>query len=73
MSNLSSDAALAFFIGALVGVGAALLLETRDDETASAMLRQLRREGVPAHLASRHESRQLRNAIALAHRISMKD
>jgi hypothetical protein len=71
---MSSDAALAFFIGALVGVGAALLLESGDDDDdASVVMRQLRQQGLRVHFASRRESRQLRNAIAVARRVWSRD
>jgi hypothetical protein len=68
--NLSvSDAVLAFAIGALVGVGAALLLRADDvEDDVSRAIEQLRGRGMHAHRASRRLQRELSAAVALARR-----
>ena len=72
MTRTGTDAALAFCIGALVGVGAALLLESRDDEAdrASFILRELRRQGFSARIARGDDRRIVRTAVDSVRRVS---
>lgn len=62
------DMAYAFAIGALVGVGAVLLLREDRDDRAGRVIRQLRQKGVRAHRASRRVSRDLAEAVEWVHR-----
>jgi hypothetical protein len=74
VSRTTTDASLAFCIGAVVGIGVALLLEANDDDDeASSVVRQLRRKGIKARTASAVDQRALRAAIAWARRASRRD
>lgn len=75
MRRLNTDAVLAFCIGALVGVGAALLLESGDDRNdgdVAHLLRKLRRKGVRARIMSPRAARRLQAAIAAARRVRVR-
>lgn len=57
------DAAWAFLIGAITGIGAVLLLRPPDDE-AEEVIQALRERGIPARRASARRSRQLDEIVA---------